>query len=173
MSATFSAEIGPIKGFTLKCVHGATKHHFDTFIKAQTFLQAEKDEHGGTGHLAECGDEFCEAMLMSIEAVEEDPSPAVRVSYHNARHLLDLLGYGHETSVVGGSDTAENFLGRVLVALAVNPADAGVPATSSKNAGSPEMIHCGRREGYSEDHLEALREVANFAASRGRAVQWC
>lgn len=158
MSATFCATIGPIKGFVLKCGHGATDHFFDTFVQAQSFLQAEKDAHGGTGHLAICGDEFCEAMLMSIEAVEEDPSPFLGVSYHNARHLLNLLGYGSDTSAIGGSDNGEAFLGRVLVALAANPADA---------------VESARPEGYSEACLERLREVATFAASRGRDVQWC
>lgn len=165
MSAQFSATIGPIKGFVLKCGHGPTSHRFDTFPEAQTFLQAEYDTHGGrTGHLAECGDEFCEAMLMSIEAVEEDPSPYLGVSYSNARHLLNLLGYGPETSAIGGSDNAEAFLGRVLAALAVNPADAGIPSSTAAN---------GRPEGYSEICLERLHEVATFAVSRGRDVQWC
>lgn len=71
-----------------------------------------------------------------------------------------------------GSMPAQDFLGRVLVAQAVNPADAGVPARVMPSEGGATMIDCGRREGYSEDRLGQLHELAEFAVSRGRTIQW-
>ena len=56
-----------------------------------------------------------------------------------------------------------------IVALALHPADEGVPwHTASTN-----VIDCGRRPGYLHDRLTALREVALHAQSSRRRVDWC
>jgi hypothetical protein len=150
MSTTFSAVPGPVTGFAISCVHGPTSHRFETYPAVQTFLNDEKEAHGGTGHLAECGDDFCAAMLMSSTALEADPSPMIRLSGSNAAALLRLLGYPVDGYSISGSDTASNLLGRILAAEAAE--------TDST--------------GYTAGRLAELREIAEFSAARGREVQW-
>lgn len=178
MSITFGTELSPIEGFAFTCGHdnGLTGHRFGTYDDARAFLQAEKDTHGHTGGLAICGDDYCAFGLMSIQPIESDPAPDLNVSNTNAMHLLELLGLPSEQDEWGslsGATSAEDFLGRVLLAQAVSPADAGVAATSEVGEGGATLIDMGRPAGYSEDRLTSLRELADFAVDRGRTVQWC
>lgn len=71
-----------------------------------------------------------------------------------------------------GSMSARDFLGRVLVAQAVNPADAGLASTESTAGSGMTIVSCGRSEGYSDHRLGQLREVAEFGVDRGRDIQW-
>jgi hypothetical protein len=176
MSVTFTTEMSPITGFTLDCgVHdnGTTEHRFGNYSDAEAFLQGELDAHGCTGHLAVCGDDFCESSRMFIHATEEAPAPQVNVSNDNAKHLLALLGstveYGGEMC---GGMSGEDFLGRVLMAIAVAPSDAGVPSYENRSEGGMTMVMCGRRAGYTEGRLEELRELAEFSVATGRPIQW-
>jgi hypothetical protein len=179
MSITFGTTLSEITGFAFACGHenGLTAHRFETYDEARRVLQAEYDTHGYTGGLAVCGDvEYCAYGMMSIQAVEADPSPEVNVSNTNAMHLLGLLGFPSQADEDGslcGSTTAEDFLGRVLLAQAINPSDAGVPVTTEVGRGGATMVRMGRRAGYSDDRLTSLRELADFAVDRGRDVQWC
>jgi hypothetical protein len=94
----------------------------------------------------------------------------VNLSNANAVGVLRLLGITPENTENfwnGGSLPAEDFLGRVLIALAVNPADAGVPATQEGN-----FIDAGRREGYFDERLGELRDIAEKAFAEGGKVQW-
>lgn len=175
MSVTFEAALGPVSAFAFTCGHenGVTEHRYGTYSDAAQFLQAEIDEHGGNGHLAVCGDEGCQYQNMFTHAILVDPSPEVNVSGSNALHLLDLLGITvEEGDHPMGSMSAQDFLGRVLVAQAVNPVDAGRPSTeSAANNGMP-IVDCGRSEGYADRRLDQLREVAEFGVNRGRDIQW-
>ena len=150
MSVSFNTVPGPVTAFAISCVHGPTEHRFEAYPVVQSFLQTELDTHGGTGHLADCGDEFCAAMRMSVVALEADPSPRMNVSGSNAAALLRLLGYPVDGYTVAGSDTAGNFLGRVLAAQADD--------TDST--------------GYTAGRLAELHGIAEFSAARGRDVQW-
>jgi hypothetical protein len=174
VSVTFEATPSASSGFALTCGHenGVTEHRWGAYSDAAEFLQKELDEHGGTGHLAVCGDEDCQYQRMFTHAILVDPSPELNVSGSNAIHLLGLLGIevedgGHPI----GSMLAQDFLGRVLVAQAINPADAGVPATESRCRGIL-VVDCGRSEGYADRRLAVLREVAEFGVDRGRDIQW-
>lgn len=194
MSVTFTTSMSDITGFTLDCgVHdnGTTDHRFGTFADAEAFLRAELDAHGCTGHLAVCGDEFCEGSRMFIHAIEEAPAPQVNVSNINAKHLLTLLGseplneYG-DVDLCGGMSGAD-FMGRILMAIAIAPTDEGTPTyedtyVDGHEAPSEEggalavktmtVVMCGRREGYSEGRLEELRQLAEFSIATGRDIQW-
>jgi hypothetical protein len=105
--------------------------------------------------------------------VEALDGPSVNVSNTNAAHLLALLGL-FDTGELVGQLAADDFLGRVLLALAVNPADAGIPATSTggPGTGTALVVDCGRRVGYTEARLDQLRTVAEAARAAGRAVVW-
>lgn len=178
MSITFSTTIGAIEGFAFTCGHdnGVTEHRIGSYDDARALLQTELDAQGHTGGLAICGDEYCAYGPMFIRAIEADPSPEVNVSNTNAMHLLGLLGFPSQSDEDGslcGSTTAEDFLGRVLLAQAVNPSDAGVPVTETVGQGGAVLIAMGRRVGYSDDRLAELRDLADFAVDRGRDVQWC
>lgn len=175
MSVTFEATIGAVTAFALTCGHenGVTEHRWGNYSDAAEFLQKELDEHGNTGHLAICGDEDCRYQRMFTHPILADPSPQVNVSGGNAMYLLNLLGVevDPEDHPIG-SMAAEDFLGRVLVALAVNPADAGRPVTETTAESGMTIVDCGRSEGYSDRRLVELREIAEFGTSRGRDIQW-
>ncbi|WP_422758980.1 hypothetical protein [Paenarthrobacter sp. C1] len=150
MSVSFNTVPGLVTAFAIACVHGPTEQRFDSYRAVQSFLQAELDIHGGTGHLAQCGGEYCAAMRMSVEPLEADPSPRLSVSGSNAVTLLRLLGYPVDGYSVSGSDTAENFLARVQ------------DAQGATGCGSS----------YLAGRLAELRAIAEFSSTRGRDVQW-
>jgi hypothetical protein len=93
----------------------------------------------------------------------------VNMSNANARHLLDALGL--DTDDLTGHVPAETFEGAVLLALAINPADEGIPAHELV-PGRPNVIDCGRRPGYTEERLGELRTLAAFARERRLTVVW-
>lgn len=135
MSVTFTAEMSPITAWAFTCAHpeednGVTGHRFGSYQEAEAFLLEEQAMHGGTGHLATCGDEYCAYSGMFFHTIESDPAPEVNVSIFNAVHILNLLGIPAtiDDELVGSMDPTD-FLGRILMAEAINPADAGVPAT--------------------------------------------
>lgn len=117
-----------------------------------------------------------------------DTEPSLTVSNRHAMLLLRALGLVTElgaddvhepapaaprpeqdTPLVGDL-AAEQMLGRVELALALAPADAGVPVRDLNTAGT--VVDCGRRAGYLQDRLRVLREVAVFARERARDVVW-
>lgn len=72
-----------------------------------------------------------------------------------------------------GECAAGDMLARIDLALALAPADAGVPAREVGPASRPDaVIDCGRSPGYLQDRLHRLREVADYAARSRRAVCW-
>lgn len=148
MSVSFNTVPGPVTGFALSCVHGTSAHRFEDYTAVRTFLDAEYQAHRGTGHLAECGDDFCAAMPVHPVALEADPSPSMRVSGSHASQLVRLLGYPVGEDSTSGSDTAESFLDRVLTAR--------------------EAVHGA----YVQGRLEELQVIGEFSAARGRDVQW-
>ncbi|MBV7674284.1 hypothetical protein STHAL_33090 [Streptomyces halstedii] len=87
----------------------------------------------------------------------------VNMNNANAAHVLSALGY-YETY---GAEDAGLFLGRVLLALALAPQDAGRPA-----AGDGRYIDCGRPQGYTQERLMQLHGLAATAQASGRRVTW-
>lgn len=102
------------------------------------------------------------------------PSPATT----NARPLDDddEIGPGPAPECSRGEDMrcgqcdAQDMLARLDLALALAPSDPGMPWRSLNTAGT--VIDCGRRPGWLQERLHALREVAVFAHERGRDVCW-
>ncbi|MDN5917331.1 MAG: hypothetical protein L0I76_19915 [Pseudonocardia sp.] len=154
---------------------------------------------GRGDHGEYCRDEFCspEAVYPVTRRVG-DTEPDLDVSSVNAVTLLRALGFLPELGADDihvraldqdeeiapapppdcdrgqdmrcGECGAEDMLGRVDLALALAPADPGMPWHGLNAAGT--VIDCGRRPGYLQDRLHALREVAVFASERGRDVWW-
>ena len=115
-----------------------------------------------------CGDELCAAYPLICLPVEV--TPEVNVSNVNAVQILDVLGIlvGESFSDrCSGIMSAEDFLGRVLIADAVQLEDAGVPAVQTGN-----LVECGREEGYLNARISELRPVAEYAAAHQLEICW-
>lgn len=92
----------------------------------------------------------------------------VNVSMVNAVDVFDALGIEGEARTEGGLMSAEEFEGRVLMALAVAPVSAERPTITEGR-----LVDCGRPEGYLQGVLERLRAVAQWAREREVDVSWC
>ena len=115
-----------------------------------------------------CGDELCAAY--SVSFVEVNETPYVNVSNFNASAILDVLGIqvGEDFDYrCAGSMDAEDFLGRVLLADAVQPVSAELPSYREGN-----LIRGAREEGYVNSRVNELREVAEYARARSLKVCW-
>ena len=109
----------------------------------------------------------CRPMVIGLDSLLED-APEVNPSNANARRVLETLGlYSDNDDELSGSCSAEDFLGRVLLAQAITPADPGIPAVQDGN-----NIDCGRAAGYLQDTLAALRELADWCIANDRKVTW-
>jgi len=182
MSVTFTADPGPIIGWVLSCgCPNAPGVDFGTYADAEAHFLA----YGFTDEvLVGCDDrDYCTSIgVPAIKARFVEEPPAVNVSNTNAVHLVAVLGYLDPAWNTGGEDdfpelcgqdSADSFLGRVLLAICVNPADAGIPAHEVGSAFSEgSVIDCGRPAGYTDARLEQLRTLAEWAVTRGRCIQW-
>jgi hypothetical protein len=112
--------------------------------------------------------EFNADVLMSIPAAED---LSVNMSNANAARVCETLGIDLDEEGWCGSLPAADFLGRVLMALAVLPVDAGVPWHEVPGPGA-RMIECGRPEGYTQDRLGQLRELADWAVAHDAEIDF-
>lgn len=95
----------------------------------------------------------------------------INMNNANAAFVLESLGFAEDVAAgdLCGTVPAQDFLGRVLAALALSPGDEGVPAHT---VGSDRFIDCGRRPGYLQDRLAGLHELALAAQFRDLSVTW-
>ncbi|MEU2454855.1 hypothetical protein ABZ605_32800 [Streptomyces sp. NPDC012765] len=100
---------------------------------------------------------------MSVTFFVDSAGEGVNLANSNAARVLGVLGYDE----LAGDAEADDFLGRVLVALALTPEDAGRPATAEGR-----FVDCGRRVGYVQERLEELYELAEEARARGLTIYW-
>ncbi|MBM4569106.1 hypothetical protein GS489_00960 [Rhodococcus hoagii] len=167
MSITFAPEMAPIIGFRLTDHLGGRSSLIADHAEAVAQLAALN----ASGEVLQgCTDaESARYYGAGIEAVtaDGDDAPEVNMSNTNAVTLLGLLGLDTEGF---GDCPADDFLGRVLVAAALSPADEGVPAHTT--GGAPRMVECGRRSGYIQGRLGDLHRLATWAVAHDRAVQW-
>jgi hypothetical protein len=177
MSVTFTAELGPIIGFSIACCREAAlvAPRYGTYDDAVADLVKLKERDNASGARREplpgCAwPELCPDGFLSIRALEAQESPSVNVSGVNAALLLQALGYREpfDSGPLVGSAAAEEFGGRVLTALALAPADDGAPWHET----SPRFTDCGRWPSYLQDRLEHLHELADWCAQHHRAIQW-
>lgn len=127
----------------------------------------------GLVHSDACEDEICRVYGANLDVAlaHTDLEVSVNVADGNASHLLDVLGLPFDGN--GGHLDAADFKGRVLVAMALNPVDAGVPAhTAHSDLLGMTVIDAGRRPGYTDERLTHLLEVAEAALRQGRDVSW-
>jgi hypothetical protein len=93
-----------------------------------------------------------------------DRNSLVDTNDGNAARLLDALGLPVQQE---GELPLPDFLGRVLVALAVEPADEGVPAHDT----SPRWTEGGRRPGKLQELLDELRTLCELGRTYGDDVE--
>lgn len=165
MSVTFYPQVGDVMT-QVTCGCGSTVNPtlFESYDAA---YKAVYIDH--SAELPICEDEFCAAYGPSF--LNADDIPEVNFSNSNAAEVLDVLGIyvGDEwEDRCAGVMSGEDFLARVLLASAVQLEDAGVPA----HYVSSNMISMGRREGYLNDAVARLREVAEYAVEWNLSVSW-
>lgn len=167
MSVTFSVATA-----ALPSVWGITCYQDgeDRFIGAATDYAGALEVR--TVHMAECEECRHYGCYTSTRVVGLEV-PEVNMSNTNAMDLLRVLDLPatFEDGLCGGA-TAEDFMGRVLVALAVEPEDTGVRSLETRGERGATMIDCGRPAGYVQDRLAGLRDVAAFAVEHGLEVTW-
>lgn len=95
----------------------------------------------------------------------------VNMGNANAARLCGTLDIALADDGWCGSMEATNFLSRVLIAQALEPADEGIPTHEIAGPGAT-MIDCGRRVGYIQERLGQLADLALWAADNGAEVSW-
>ena len=118
-----------------------------------------------------CGDDYCLAMG-DLFVVPETADPEVNMANLNAQDVFPLLGIDLEESDWCGSMPADDFKGRVLLALALAPEDAGREAEPIGHAVLGIGIRAAREVGYTQTRLTMMLEVADLAIERGTEVCW-
>lgn len=195
MSVSFFVAMAPIVGFDLECVCGTRyltegEEPMSQEVATATLVTVK----AAGGGLSTCEDEDCFEYGIFLKALDGGPaSPEVNMANGNVRPVLEALGLAPDGADFGdiccGSAEAEDFLGRVLMALGVAPVSAERPvqiwATADNLARTsvegrlayetpvgPTWVECGVPEGYVQTRLTQLLEVAAFAVECGREVCW-
>lgn len=118
----------------------------------------------------------------------------ITLSNSNAQSLFDLLGLRIDPDGDGdwaGSISADDLLGRALIAQAINPADEGMPAhkltgadysgqsgmlggllaglaqAEGEGVSGPSVWSAGRSAGYFDERLAQVRELAEEVKALG------
>lgn len=147
----------------------AVVHGDDDALWADGLADWAAAESVVTQHDDRCRRQDCActgARVVALFGSEFDTAPTVQISASNARHLADLLGLGPDIWDVPALDP-DDLMGRVLIAQAISPIDAGVPATAAG-----QVIDCGRRPGWAQERLAQLHDVAAAAKQLGVRVMW-
>jgi hypothetical protein len=154
MSVTFSPAADLTLPHTVSCYCEVISTH-NSYAEAYAALAHT---------VVSCDDPYCSPMVET--AIME---PEVNVSNMNAEALFDVLGITgeHFSDYCVGSMSAEDFMGRVLLAQAVAPVSALIPTIIEGN-----MVHGGRVEGYVQEKLSMLHNVAMFAVENNREICW-
>ena len=178
MSVTFSATMSNLVGWDVECVCGATflseGEQPMTRDQVETLLYSFRDNPRG---LENCKDDDCYYYGIYSKAITEGPeSDSVNVANGNSVPIFEALGLMHEgvtfEDVCAGSMPAEDFLGRILMHMAVAPVSAEKPTLVNQGARGAKEIVCGRPEGYVQDQLARLQAIAEFAVAQGRDIMW-
>lgn len=170
MSVTFQIEALPTGQYNFTCyadftlppqVSKAYDSHEEALAASKAHSQA----------CQECSDGYWASAIYDVN--EE-----MNVSNGNAVLVLSEIGLWDPASQdLCGSMDADDFLGRVLVALARERDGRAVPARElprpmNGSGRGPRVIMGGRPENYVHDRLTRLAEIATEAKRLGRCVVW-
>lgn len=178
MSVTFSPQILDPSAFVITCgcapVTAAALRYDRYHVAAAIIRQMRTSNRSAEASfivLPGCErPDHCSFIGPKVEAIYDDAGPDLNVNSRNAYLLLDVLGYGDDVAAgeYCGDADSEDFLGRVLTALAVAPDDAGLPCHDT----DPQFTECGRHPGELQEQLHALHEIASWSRRNHRRVQW-
>ncbi|MFI9507206.1 hypothetical protein [Nocardia sp. NPDC052566] len=165
MSITFTTEMSPVIGYAVLDYVGG-REEFDNYEDALQRLQ-DLREHGimldGFQSSGDPDEDQINLHYAQVEPIQADPAPEVDMCSDNARRVcevLDVQVWDAEPLPIA------DFLGRVLIALGVAPADEGMPAYEL----APRWIEFGRRPGHLQAKLEELRDLAQWATGHNRTL---
>jgi hypothetical protein len=136
-------------------------------VDADAYWEAAENFRGE--HPDRLHPDWCQSYW-GVAAVYAEPLVEVNLANSNARGILELLGYD-DNDLCGHAD-ADEFLGRVLVAMAIAPRDLCTPTSEELGGSGARIIMCGRPEGYHQRVLGDLRELAEYAVARGVSISW-
>lgn len=165
MSVTFAVDYIPTGEFNFSC--------YDEHLNVTTFGTYSSYDDAVlaiAAHKLDC-DECNYGGCYANAVVDVDVS--INLSNMNALMILGILGIdaNMDDGIVGSLDGAD-FLSYAMIALAAERDNAAVPSVVESNAGCATMVHCGLPEGYVEDTLSVLADLATEAMRLGRRVVW-
>lgn len=157
MSVTFFIEQVP-SGYQVTCECGTRKSElFDNSASAYSELNDNRLNYV-------CGNSMCDVLYAFVD-VQYPINLDVNISNINARRLLGTLGF--DTEELAGTSEGADFAGRVLLALALEPEDEGVPAVEEQG-----FVDCGRAPGYLQARLGELQILGEYAFSNSLQIHW-
>jgi hypothetical protein len=145
----------------------------------------ERLEAFGASHDYEVSADSCRQP--GTVPIYAEVAPEMNVSNTNAFGILEALGFvdvddAAQCAIEGGSDespswcsgvvSADDLLGRVLMAQALAPIDPGRSPERTIGSQGATVIDAGRRVGYLQEKLETLGEIATWAKSRNLSIAW-
>jgi hypothetical protein len=111
-----------------------------------------------------CTDPYCDYLTVEPAVAE----PEVNMSNSNAFDVLVTLGFSADFSESCiGEESADEFLGRILIAEAIAPEYSGLTTMQIDN-----YIYCGREANYIHNKLNQLKEVVAWAKANQRTISW-
>lgn len=173
MSIDFTTDSGSVLGYAVTDRSGG-QEKFATYDAAVQRLVAVRDRGAILNGSQPSGDEYRDMYDVhdpSIDVLVDDPAPVVNMCNRNAWFVGAALGITPIDGELSGSTTPIDFLGRVLLAQAISPADAGTPAYAHPGTGG-RFIEGDRPTAYLQDRLDQLRDLAEWAIAHGRDSIW-
>ncbi|CRK56968.1 hypothetical protein [Alloactinosynnema sp. L-07] len=135
MSITFCAEVLDPSAHVVTCGCAqvtAAAVRYDSYAAAAEIVRRLREQAGATktayAVLPGCErPDNCSFLGPSTQPIYDNAGPQLQVSYATANLLLDALGYAElKAGEYSGSADSAEFLDRVLIALALPPADPDV-----------------------------------------------
>lgn len=178
MTATFTLEMLPVGTFHLSggCAWDEDLPAIvDENGEALSFTSWDDTMTALVAHKAVCGE--CETWgCHGVADVDVSDEFDVTLSNASAHTVLNALGFDTKEFGLAGMVDADDFMGRVLIAMAEDRDDSGVKSavTNGREIGLPgaTIIDCGLAPGQFAEWFEALHALAAEAQRIGRSVQW-
>ena len=179
MSVTFTTTESAVIGFVAEC--GCSRSRgvkFDSYDDAYMWLDMF---NAAPYNLDGCTEDLCLEYPPSISPIHEGgTSPKVNMANGNVVGIFKVLGLLSDTpdstdvddAFQGGSLSAEDFMGRIVIAEALAPISPARPTVESQSSQGARFIECGLPEGYVQERIADLRVVAEYGVSNNREIQW-
>lgn len=111
-------------------------------------------------------------MSVTFYAAGAPDEMDVNMSNSNAALVCGSLGIDLDPDWCGDM-AADLFMGRVVMGLALTPADEGMPSYEHVTApGQARFIEGARRPGYVQERLAQLHTLAQWAVEHQAEVSW-